>query len=379
MRVVFLIRSFLYYTGQLANAMADQGHDVLILAAHHCGEFVGSAGGSDLHNQFREFLDPRVSLKWAYMPERTLPRTVVSNLKCIARLMKLITNYRPEVLHLHDAADYRIFFAAMLTRRAHKLVLTVHDAELHPGDSPNKIEFIRPWLRRMADGIIVHGEDIKRRLMEVSKTPEDRIYQAPIGGYLFYRKWLSDDDGAARRNVLFFGRVHKYKGLDVLIRSAPLVCRQVPEAKFVIAGEGPDWPRCKALIEHSESFVLHEGAVYDPDVARLFEEAAVVVLPYIEASQSGVLAIAYGMGKPVIVTDVGSLPEVVEDGGTGFIVPPNDVEALAKAIITILTDDELRERMSRNAYRRAVTDLSWAEAARRTAEAYAAVTARRAR
>ena len=105
-------------------------------------------------------------------------------------------------------------------------------------------------------------------------------------------------------------------------------------------------------------------------MCELFQKASVVVLPYLEATQSGVIPIAYNFGKPVIVTDVGSIREVVENGKEGFVIPPRDMKALAVAIVKILSDDGLRDHMGQNAYQKINTELSWGTIAKQTLEAY---------
>ena len=92
-----------------------------------------------------------------------------------------------------------------------------------------------------------------------------------------------------------------------------------------------------------------------------FERASVVVLPYIEASQSGIIPIAYSFKKPVIVTNVGSIPEVVENGITGYIVPPKNPELLADSIIKILEDNLTRQQMGENAYHKMEMELRLTE------------------
>ena len=84
-------------------------------------------------------------------------------------------------------------------------------------------------------------------------------------------------------------------------------------------------------------------------VSELFEKCSVVVLPYTDGSQSGIVPIAYSFSKPVVVTDVGSLAEVVKDGKTGFLIEPNNSKLLSQAVIKILSDNKLREKMGRNA------------------------------
>jgi glycosyltransferase involved in cell wall biosynthesis len=92
-------------------------------------------------------------------------------------------------------------------------------------------------------------------------------------------------------------------------------------------------------------FDIRDRFISDDETARLFTDADMVVLPYIEASQSGVLAIANSFAKPVIVTDVGELGRSVEHDRTGLVVPARDEKALAAAIIRLAADQSLRERL----------------------------------
>jgi glycosyltransferase involved in cell wall biosynthesis len=105
-------------------------------------------------------------------------------------------------------------------------------------------------------------------------------------------------------------------------------------------------------------------------VRELFDRSQLLVLPYNEATQSGPLHIAYALGKPVIATKVGALIEAVRHAETGLLVPPKNERALAEAIVALLKDDELRRKMSENAYRLAMKELSWDTIARNTIEVY---------
>lgn len=89
--------------------------------------------------------------------------------------------------------------------------------------------------------------------------------------------------------------------------------------------------------------------ISEEEADHLFQEASLVVLPYIESSQSGVIPVAYTYGKPVVATEVGGLPEMVVNGVTGTLVPPRDEKTLAEAIVTILADDTRRHQMGRAA------------------------------
>jgi glycosyltransferase involved in cell wall biosynthesis len=124
------------------------------------------------------------------------------------------------------------------------------------------------------------------------------------------------------------------------------------------------------MMVNKDNFIVHNYRIPYKEGAELFQRCSVVVLPYIDASQSGVIPTAYGFKKPVVVTDVGSIPEIVDDGVTGFIVPSKDPIALVDAIIKLLKDDGLRKQMGENAYKKLKTDLSWDKIVEKTVEVY---------
>ncbi len=148
-----------------------------------------------------------------------------------------------------------------------------------------------------------------------------------------------------------------------------MISKKISDFKIVIAGKG-NFKKYRCLIKNKEKFVIYNEFIPNEKVSELFQKATIVVLPYIEASQTGIISIAYSFKKPVIVTNVGSLPEVVENGKTGFIVPPKDQKKLAEAIIKLLSNNEKRKKMGENAYEMMQTELSWDSIAKKTIEVY---------
>jgi glycosyltransferase involved in cell wall biosynthesis len=177
---------------------------------------------------------------------------------------------------------------------------------------------------------------------------------------------VQEDD----HQILFFGRIWEYKGLEYLIRAEPLISAQVPEAQIVIAGRGEDFARYRRLMVHPERFTVYNEYVPEAKCAELFRRASVVALPYIDASQSAVIPVAYTFGKPVVATTVGGLPELVEHGRTGYLVPPRDERALADALVRLLLDPKLRRELGANGKRKADTECSPKAVARLTLEVY---------
>ncbi len=105
-------------------------------------------------------------------------------------------------------------------------------------------------------------------------------------------------------------------------------------------------------------------------VAWLFQKTALVVLPYVECSQSGVIPLAYSFAKPVIATQFGSIPEVVENEISGILVPPGSSSSLAKAVIGLLQNSEKRRRLGQNGYKKICSELSWQRIAAMTIQVY---------
>ena len=145
-------------------------------------------------------------------------------------------------------------------------------------------------------------------------------------------------------NLLFFGFVRKYKGLDILLNALPLVLEHV-NVRLNVVGEF--WKDKKIYMEKIRQLGLEEHIqivdTYVPNESlnRYFEPADLVVQPYLSASGSGVSQLAYGFSTPVVATRVGSIAEVVLDGVNGRLVEPNDPESLAKAIIESLVPGNL--------------------------------------
>jgi len=142
--------------------------------------------------------------------------------------------------------------------------------------------------------------------------------------------------------VLFFGLVRKYKGLHYLIDAMDLLPASL-HCHLVIAGEFYDdkAPYVDSITAHdlNDRVAVVDQYIPNEKVAMYFRAANVVALPYVSATQSGIVQIAFGFGTPVITTNVGGLPEAVDDGETGFIVEPENAQEIADAIIRFFEND----------------------------------------
>jgi len=192
------------------------------------------------------------------------------------------------------------------------------------------------------DGYLVMSESVEKDVTRL--LPGRPVRRVPHPVYAQYgAAGRSRAEARARAGLpaegdvlLFFGFVRRYKGLDVLIEAMPRV-RAARDVTLVVAGEfyEPIAPLVARIEELrlGDSVRVLDRYVPDEEVGDLVAAADAVVLPYRSATQSGVVLVAYAGGCPVISTAVGGLPEVVEEGVTGHLVPPEDPVALADAIL----------------------------------------------
>lgn len=142
--------------------------------------------------------------------------------------------------------------------------------------------------------------------------------------------------------ILFFGLIRAYKGLTLLLEAIPFVQKQV-DVLLIIAGEFyEDVTFYKNFVKEyglENSVIFEDHYIPNNEVGKYFTVADVIVLPYVSATQSGILPIAYDFGKPVITTNVGGLPEYVKNEVTGLIVPPQNPKELAKAIVRFFKEN----------------------------------------
>lgn len=275
-----------------------------------------------------------------------------------------IIRQKTDVLHVLIGSIYPESYLSLWM--AHKigvpLVATLHDTRLHPGDF---LSLRSTWLElralELCSQVIVHGQHMANDLMTHFGIDERVINVIPHGNYDIYLKaggaFPSSDPEPGQ--VLLFGRMKKYKGLDILIDATPIVAEKIPGLKIIIAGRGEELNRLEAQLRYNPLFEIRNKYIPAREVAELFSSSSLVVIPYIEASQSGPLHLAYTWGRPVVASKVGAIPESLRHGMEGLLVPPNDPRALADAMIKVLGNPDLAHNLGRSARIKAEKKLNW--------------------
>ncbi len=271
------------------------------------------------------------------------------NITFALRVSRLLSRFEPDVIHLLSPTAWLSLLRPLV--RA-PIVSTIHDVMPHPGDKEviPLITYLRVPTLRASSGLIVHGESLRQ--VAISRFPPRPIFVMQHIAVTRYAR-LAERSGFVRDEndsfrVLFFGRIFPYKGLKYLLEARSSVLKRAPNVQFTIAGRG-DISELLPLVENGSNTTVLNRFVPDAETAKLFIDADVVVLPYIEASESGVAAIATGFGLPVIATDVGELPDTITHMRNGLIVRSRDAGSLADAITRLATDTALCRQLAAGA------------------------------
>jgi D-inositol-3-phosphate glycosyltransferase len=209
-------------------------------------------------------------------------------------------------------------------------------------------------LTRMAlatvDYFIVMSKSVKSDLLQLKADARHQMVQHPV--YEIFPGNFSKEEARERlalpsgRLVLFFGYIRRYKGLHVLLEALALVLKKL-DVKLLVAGEFYDeksgYLRKIDDLGIGDHVIVHDRYIPNDQVGLYYAAADVVALPYLSATQSGIVQICYHYNRPVIATNVGGLPEVVHDQGTGFIVRANDPTAFAEAILRFYRENRETE------------------------------------
>jgi len=331
------------YDDGLAAALARRWHDVTLLA----GPFLHGSVPEPVGYVREEVFLPVSGRLFRPVPRSRLRLLLkgVEYLPSARRLLTRLEALEPDIVHVQwlprPELDRR-----WIRRIRTPSVLTAHDVV----PRRERARAVWPGLLGWFGRVVVHSQHAVGQLAELGVDAR-RIPHPVFEGL----EVLPPPQG---KTLLFFGLIREYKGLDVLVRALA----EVPEATLVVAGDPVD-PVEPALALAQELGIDDRidwrfGYVPDAEVPALLEQAAVVVLPYRQHDSSGVLATAIGYGRPVVVTDVGSLGEQVREFAAGRVVPPGDAPALAEACRSLLQSADDLERAAAGA-RRARAALTW--------------------
>jgi glycosyltransferase involved in cell wall biosynthesis len=289
---------------------------------------------------------------------------------------------RADLLHIQwwslPLAPITACIGIIFKLRGKPIVITVHNVLSHERSKPFQIA--SSLLYRLGDHFIVHSVINRSQMEEHYGISKDRISLVPHGSLDFHVQNKKDTEKIRQefgfekdqKVILLFGAVRAYKGVSTALKAFAEVMKKVPQARLLIAGKlWVDWEPYRRLIEDlgiRESVVTDLKYIPSDEVYKYFDAADLLILPYHHFdSQSGVGSMGVSFRKPMIVTDVGGLPDLVRD--RRYVVPAKEPEALAQAIINCIDDQAQLEAMAAAAESIAES-LGWSSIAKKTYKIY---------
>lgn len=300
----------------------------------------------------------------------------------LRRLGRSLADRTPGILHAQwahvPALDVRAWRA--LRRAGWRVIYTVHDPRPLVGTTSRVSNGLHRGLLGESDALVVHGPAGRALLLEAGVST-DKVHVMPPGPPLSLGEEPSRERARARLGlppnapiVLFFGFVKHYKGIDVLLESLARLRARVPDVRLLIAGEVTErrgaYDRRIARLGLGSQVRWSGSFVPSSELPTYLRAADVVALPYRDGSSSGALLTAQVHGRPVVATRVGDLPELIDSGVTGLLVPPADPSALCGALEELLRSPARAERLAETARRRLADVFSWPAAAARLERIY---------
>ena len=361
------------YDHALCSALASAGADVELVTSRFLYGPVPNSSGYDVCEHFYR----RSSDRYADNPASRgrLIMKLAEHPVDMLRFLRLVSRNKPEIVHF-QWAPVQPLDAHFFRHIKRPVVMTAHDVvprEPRPGQLRS--------LKRLygnTDALIVHTQHGADRLRAEVGIDGEKIHVIPHGAF----DYLTTQDGAkpidrslgdleGRKVVLFFGLIRPYKGVDLLIEAFK---HASDDAVLLVVG----MPRMSidSLKSRVESLNLQDRIrflprfVSDPEIPAYFKRADLVVLPYREIDQSGVLYTALAFHKPMVLTSVGGFSEFASDTGAARLVPPNNAESLGIAISELLQSQEQRKELTEAAARAAAGPYSWDRIAEQTLELY---------
>jgi glycosyltransferase involved in cell wall biosynthesis len=393
MKIVYLEPSgkggMIHYAFQLCRALAATGADVTLITERNYEL-------APLAHPFRvettiDLWDPKPPGRVSTAPWAVAWRKLRRGTRAVQyyrewlRQIRRVQELQPDVVLIGDIRFPFDLFPLLLLRRKAKLFVDIcHN--VHPFSTSGIFDRNRwrEWFYRriykLFDLVFVHFERNRAELLKSFGIDPKRVGVIVHGNEEIFRELRTPgiDAGALRRRlglpadqqvVLFFGTLSRYKGTDVLIEAFARVQQQTG-ARLVLAG----FPFHDFDVAAHQELTRRRGIagavtwvpeyIDSGDVAAWMELASAIVFPYRDIYQSGALHVAQTFGVPTIASAIGAMQDVLEHEVSGLLVPPNDADALAAALLRMLTDRELASRLGRRFLEDAHGPFAWTTIAR---------------
>jgi glycosyltransferase involved in cell wall biosynthesis len=283
----------------------------------------------------------------------------------IFKVLSIYIRVKPEACYFISAHPlnpvalvlFRLF--AKFSNPQVKLFSHIHDVKPHAATKNYAlIDLFQSWQIARSDLLVVYGHTLKQMLMTRFKIKPERVLVSWHGVNRVNDSKYHQNSSNSLKYITLSGRLDKYKGIDLFLDAARYFQEHHADIRFVLAGRG-DLSEYQDRIDSLTNLTIVNRFLSNDEVDELMIQSFAVLLPYIDASQSGVIPIAYYNGCPVIVSDVGGLREAVIEGETGYVFERGNLSQAIERIEAVVKNHELRDTLGKNCFEHYQSNLRW--------------------
>jgi len=246
----------------------------------------------------------------------------------------------PDIVYYPMGHPWDFYLDREFRKRQIPIIHTIHETNTSSEPSLFSKLLVRKGIASnvtYASGIIMLNTCFENDLTKKRKYPAEKIQIIPHADFHDYTPPIIEEkDSRKRTNILFFGRINKSKGIDILYRSFEIAAREDSELRLMVCGNGPLQklkPPIDPMVE--KRITVENRWIGEEEISGLFSACDFLLLPFQTHSQSGVIAMARAFGKSVITSDIGGIPEQVTDGVSGLLCRPGQARDFAEKVLTL--------------------------------------------
>lgn len=339
------------YSFEMAKALYRQGHEVFFYTSKD-SDIVNNLNGE----RFKIRLHSTYNTKIEYL------KSIICQ-KEINKVAHSIKDDNPDVIYLTMNDLWAPFLFPKL--KGFLRVKTIHDVGIHEGNNSIFNKWWNSTNFRDAEKFVILSKIFVTEL-EKKGISKSNIVVIPHAGFTFYAdQYHTNNSNTVKKIILFFGRIDKYKGLEILLDAMPMIIEKHPDVLLRIAGNGDLQDLIFKIEKLHDNIELINRWIKDCEIADIMRDCLLLILPYTHATQSGVIPLAYAFQKPVIATNVGGLGEQIVEGVTGHIIMPQNAKIISEYVNRMLFNLDKTEKMGKNAYQYMIDNLTWESSARK--------------
>lgn len=373
MKIVYI--SALFYADcdfPLIREWKQMGHDVTVFmylpSYALCGSIINirkqhqidgiiSAYSYDELNKFKEYL----GVEEFYVLNQTHKSVFhPQNIKIHLNLIRFLNKIDPDIVFSPLIPDT---IGCLIYKYRKKYVQLIHDPFPHTGENSFRENIFRKLAYKLVPKFVILNKSQMNEFLDYWGLNENQVLNNRLGAYTCTKLFINQETIKNKNfNILFYGRISPYKGIEYLCEAMLKVHNSYPDVTLTIAGNGTFYFDISKY-ERLPFIKIENRYISTEEIATLLENCSINVLPYTDATQSGVVLTSYAFNKPIIASNVGGMSEYVIDGKTGILVPPRDVDALADAIIDLIGNKNKLIELETNIKLQNEGESSWREIA----------------